>query len=96
MDGCADTEQYGVHGTTETNDVDSHSIPVLIMLHLPSSLMPNSTKSPYSIFDNGSNTFAREGNTVGAEQPMQPSISQSDYFQNRQQSFFVPKSILRL
>jgi hypothetical protein len=56
---------------------------------------PNSTKSPYSIFDNGSNTFAREGNTVGAEQPVQPSISQNDYFQTRQTSFFAPKSILR-
>ena len=41
---------------------------------------PTSTKSPYSIFDNGSNTFAREGNTVGAEQPVQPVISQADYF----------------
>jgi hypothetical protein len=30
---------------------------------------PNSTKSPYSIFDNGSNTFQREGNTPGYEEP---------------------------
>jgi len=52
---------------------------------------PNSTKSPYSIFDNGSNTFEREGNTVGAEQPVQASISQGDYFQTRQSSFFSPK-----
>ena len=42
---------------------------------------PFSTKSPYSIFDNGSNTFAREGNTVGAEQPVQPVINQASYFE---------------
>jgi hypothetical protein len=45
---------------------------------------PISTKSPYSIFDNGSNTFAREGNTVGAEQAVMPTISQSDYFNNHE------------
>lgn len=56
---------------------------------------PNSTKSPYSIVDNGSNTFERQGNTAGAEQPVQPSISQNDYFQTRQASFSMPKSILR-
>jgi hypothetical protein len=49
---------------------------------------PTSTKSPYSIFDNGSNTFAREGNTVGAEQPVQPVISQADYFQQ-------PRTLIR-
>lgn len=43
---------------------------------------PFSTKSPYSIFDNGSNTFQREGNTIGAEQPTLPPISQRDYFEN--------------
>jgi len=26
---------------------------------------PTSTKSPYSLFDSGSNTFPREGNTIG-------------------------------
>ena len=49
---------------------------------------PISTKSPYSIFDNGSNTFAREGNTVGAEQAVMSSISQSDYFQQ-------PRTLMR-
>ena len=49
---------------------------------------PISTKSPYSIFDNGSNTFAREGNTVGAEQAVMPTISQSDYFQQ-------PRTLIR-
>ena len=43
---------------------------------------PTATKSPYSIFNNGSNTFQREGNTTGPEQPIQPQISQSDYFTN--------------
>jgi len=43
---------------------------------------PTSTKSPYSLFDSGSNTFPREGNTTGPEQPIQPQISQSDYFSN--------------
>ena len=49
---------------------------------------PFSTKSPYSIFDNGSNTFAREGNTVGAEVPVQPVINQADYFQQ-------PRTLIR-
>ena len=43
---------------------------------------PFSTKSPYSIFDDGSNTFQREGKTVGAEQPTLPPISQREYFEN--------------
>ena len=42
---------------------------------------PTSTKSPYSIFDNGSNTFEREGNTQGSERSIvRPQISQGDYF----------------
>ena len=42
---------------------------------------PTSTKSPYSIFDNGSNTFEREGNTQGSERAIiRPQISQGDYF----------------
>ena len=43
---------------------------------------PTSTKSPYSLFDSGSNTFPREGNTTGMEQQIQPQISQRDYFTN--------------
>jgi len=43
---------------------------------------PQSTKSPYSLFDTGSNTFPRQGNTSGVEQQIQPQISQSDYFSN--------------
>ena len=43
---------------------------------------PQSTKSPYSLFDTGSNTFPRQGNTLGLEQQIQPQISQSDYFSN--------------
>ena len=42
---------------------------------------PFSTKSPYSIYDNGSNTFQREGNTQGAEMPVYPQLSQDDYFE---------------
>ena len=49
---------------------------------------PFSTKSPYSIFDNGSNTFAREGNTVGAEVPVQPQINQDTYFEQ-------PRTVIR-
>ena len=49
---------------------------------------PFSTKSPYSIFDNGSNTFAREGNTVGAEVPVQPVINQASYFEQ-------PRTVIR-
>jgi hypothetical protein len=49
---------------------------------------PTATKSPYSLFDSGSNTFPREGNTTGSEQPIQPQISQSDYFSN-------PRSLVR-
>ena len=58
---------------------------------------PNSTKSPYSIFDNGSNTFEREGNTVGAEQPVQPTINRDTYFEQPQlqRPAFNPKSIIR-
>jgi len=55
---------------------------------------PTSTKSPYSLFDNGSNTFAREGNTVGAEQPVQPVINQATYFEQPQiRPSFVPRTI---
>ena len=55
---------------------------------------PTSTKSPNSIFDNGSNTFAREGNTVGAEQPVQPVINQATYFEQPQiRPSFVPRTI---
>ena len=49
---------------------------------------PQSTKSPYSIFDNGSNTFEREGNTSGVEEQAQPQIRQDDYFSR-------PRSLLR-
>jgi hypothetical protein len=42
---------------------------------------PTSTKSPYSIFDNGSNTFEREGNTQGLERAItRPQISQDTFF----------------
>jgi hypothetical protein len=54
---------------------------------------PNATKSPYSIFDNGSNTFAREGNTVGAEQAVQLPISQSDYFQQPRKFIRQPQRV---
>ena len=50
---------------------------------------PFSTKSPYSIYDNGSNTFQREGNTTGVEQEIQPQLSQDDYFQEPR-SFMQP------
>jgi hypothetical protein len=50
---------------------------------------PFSTKSPYSIYDNGSNTFQREGNTTGVEQEIQPQLSQDDYFQEPR-SFMKP------
>ena len=50
---------------------------------------PFSTKSPYSIYDNGSNTFQREGNTSGVEQEIQPQLSQDDYFQEPR-SFMQP------
>jgi len=49
---------------------------------------PTSTKSPYSLFDSGSNTFPREGNTTGTEQQVQPQINQNDYFSN-------PRSLVR-
>ena len=42
---------------------------------------PFSTKSPYSIYDNGSNTFARQGETVGAEVPISPQLRPDDYFE---------------
>ena len=48
-----------------------------------------STKSPYSIYDNGSNIFQREGNTSGIEQEIQPQLSQDDYFQEPR-SFMKP------
>ena len=41
---------------------------------------PATTKAPYSLFDNDSNTFARQGNTDGPEQQKQPQINQDDYF----------------
>ena len=50
---------------------------------------PFSTKSPYSIYDSGSNTFQREGNTSGVEQEIQPQLSQDDYFQEPR-SFMKP------
>ena len=50
---------------------------------------PFSTKSPYSIYDNGSNTFQREGNTTGVEQEIQTQLSQDDYFQEPR-SFMQP------
>ena len=43
---------------------------------------PFSTKSPYSIYDNGSNTFPIQGNIEGAEAPVYPQISQDDYFED--------------
>jgi hypothetical protein len=49
---------------------------------------PTSTKSPYSLFDSGSNTFPREGNTIGMEQQIKPQIDQNDYFTN-------PRSLVR-
>ena len=57
----------------------------------------NSTKSPYSLFDNGSNTFERQGNTEGAEQPVQPTINSDTYFEQPQlqRPAFNPKSIIR-
>ena len=42
---------------------------------------PFSTKSPYSIYDNGSNTFARQGETVGAEVPVSSQLRPDDYFE---------------
>jgi hypothetical protein len=42
---------------------------------------PTATKSPYSLFDNGSNTFERQGNTQGSERAIvRPQISQDTYF----------------
>jgi hypothetical protein len=57
---------------------------------------PNSTKSPYSVFDNGSNTFERQGNTVGAEQPVELTINRDTYFEQPQiqRPTFNPKSII--
>jgi hypothetical protein len=49
---------------------------------------PESTRSPYSIFDNGSNTFEREGNTEGLERPPQPQIRPDEYFSR-------PRSLVR-
>jgi hypothetical protein len=49
---------------------------------------PESTKSPYSIFDNGSNTFEREGNTEGLERQPQPQIRPDEYFSR-------PRSLVR-
>jgi hypothetical protein len=55
---------------------------------------PFSTKSPYSIFDNGSNTFERQGNTEGREIPQSPQISQDDYFsQPETRQFSQPETI---
>lgn len=63
---------------------------------------PLSTKSPYSIFDNGSNTFERQGNTEGQEIPQSPHISQDDYFTQpetreftQQRAFNVPRQFQR-
>lgn len=56
---------------------------------------PRSTQSPYSIFDNGSSTFRREGNTDGYEQNPSPQINQDDYFEDppiEQQQSFVQAS----
>jgi len=50
---------------------------------------PTSTKSPYSIFDNGSNTFQREGNTPGYEEPATQQINPDEYFDEPQQPQFT-------
>lgn len=42
---------------------------------------PFSTKSPYSIYDNGSNTFARQGETAGVEVPVSSQLRPDDYFE---------------
>jgi hypothetical protein len=58
----------------------------------------NSTKSPYSLFDNGSNTFERQGNTEGAEQPVQPTINSDTYFEQpqiRPNTFQAPRTVIR-
>jgi len=58
----------------------------------------NSTKSPYSVFDNGSNTFERQGNTEGAEQPVQPTINSDTYFEQpqiRPNNFQAPRTLIR-
>jgi len=55
---------------------------------------PVSTKSPYSIFDNGSNTFQREGNTAGYEEPASAQINPDEYFdepQRPQPQFSQPR-----
>ena len=53
---------------------------------------PLSTKSPYSIFDNGSNTFPIQGNTDGAEAPVYPQLSQDDYFEQPPTRFSAQSS----
>ena len=53
---------------------------------------PFSTKSPYSLYDNGSNTFQREGNTSGVEEAVLPQLSQDDYFQEPRSFGGVPQS----
>lgn len=53
---------------------------------------PLSTKSPYSIFDNGSNTFPIQGNTDGAEMPVYPQLSQDDYFEQPPTRFSAQSS----
>lgn len=53
---------------------------------------PFSTKSPYSIYDNGSNTFQREGNTSGVEEEVLPQLRQDDYFQEPRSFGGVPQS----
>jgi hypothetical protein len=53
---------------------------------------PFSTKSPYSIYDNGSNTFQREGNTLGVEEEVLPQLRQDDYFQEPRSFGGVPQS----
>ena len=50
---------------------------------------PVSTQSPYSIFDNGSNTFRREGNTEGYEPSPTQQINPDEYFDEPQRTQFT-------
>ena len=89
-DNQMDTKPFNlVNSFPNSSQLDADSRRVRFMQAMRD---PFSTKSPYSIFDNGSNTFPIQGNTDGAEAPVYPQLSQDDYFEQPPTRFSAQSS----